>query len=823
MNRPFMSNRNWLGTVLIGALMCIASQATGAPATRLEQCIQGTDAEVRAAWEPMRGSPQAELTTIDGNKALRLRCDFSGPVSDRGSWDQRVALDLSGIGGIEFKILCRNFDPIQYFAIYFQGENGWYTGTFFPEYNDRWDTIRFSKADFQTEGDPGGWDKIRTVRISAWKSGSVNTEFYVKDLRATGLLGEDAFVLVLRGAAGAKSRPDQAKSIEQTAERVAAHLQEAHLPCVLLNDLDITQAELNKARLIVLPNNPDLTKQTVDALLAYVRHGGKVLGFYTVPDALGAALNIGSLQAMKAPADGAFSKVQIRPGALPGAPAELTQTSPWIVGAKPIAGKSRVLADWLDAEGKPGGYPAIIGSTNCIWMTHVLQPGDRAARQQLLLAMAGSLVPELWNEPVNQRIAAVGAFGRYEDFRHLTNALAPLARKHPAARESLAEAVRLRDAATRSASRARHAEALDQADKAAKAMERAYAAAQESQPGEFRAFWCHSAFGVKGMTWDEAIGTLAANGFTAVLPNMMWGGAAFYPSKLLPMGKGMEGRSDQVKECLEACKKHGIQMHVWKVNWYLGSPAPQSFIEQMRKEGRLQASVSGEEKDWLCPSHPANRKLEIESMVELARNYEVNGLHFDYIRYPGNDHCFCQRCRNTFETATGLKIADWRKDLQGPASEKWQKWRQDNITAVVKAVSEQARAVRPGIKISAAVFPELTTDRNSVAQDWKLWCENGYLDFVCPMDYSTSDRRFENLVKRQKEWASGVPYYPGIGLSTAGARFGAPLVIDQILLTRKHGTGGFTIFNYNTREASEVLPLLGLGITAPNAPRSTSK
>jgi uncharacterized lipoprotein YddW (UPF0748 family) len=304
---------------------------------------------------------------------------------------------------------------------------------------------------------------------------------------------------------------------------------------------------------------------------------------------------------------------------------------------------------------------------------------------------------------------------------------------------------------------------------------------------------------------------------------MMWGGAVFYPSQLLPLGKGMENRPDQVRECLDACRKHGIEMHVWKVNWYLGSPAPKSFIDQMRHEGRLQESASGEEKDWLCPTHPANRDLEIGSMVELARNYPVDGLHFDYIRYPGNDHCFCRRCRETFEKASGLKIADGRRDLQGATRERWQQWRRDNITAVVKAVSEQARAVRPGIKISAAVFPDWSTDRDSVAQDWKLWCEKGYLDFVCPMDYSTSDRRFENLVKRQKEWASGVPYYPGIGLSTAGARFGAPLVIEQILITRKHGTGGFTIFNYNTREAAEVLPLLGLGITAPDEARANAK
>ena len=55
-----------------------------------------------------------------------------------------------------------------------------------------------------------------------------------------------------------------------------------------------------------------------------------------------------------------------------------------------------------------------------------------------------------------------------------------------------------------------------------------------TQPGsqkpaarEHRAFWCHSAHGIAGMSWDQAIKVLADNGFTAILPNMCWGGVAY--------------------------------------------------------------------------------------------------------------------------------------------------------------------------------------------------------------------------------------------------------------------------------------------------------
>jgi hypothetical protein len=38
-------------------------------------------------------------------------------------------------------------------------------------------------------------------------------------------------------------------------------------------------------------------------------------------------------------------------------------------------------------------------------------------------------------------------------------------------------------------------------------------------------------------------------------------------------------------------------------------------------------------------------------------------------------------------------------------------------------------------------------------------------------------------------------------------------LIEQINITRRLDTGGFTIFNYSPAEASEVLPLLGKGMT----------
>jgi uncharacterized lipoprotein YddW (UPF0748 family) len=593
-----------------GAISSFASRAESADNLILS-CQYPSSAEAQAAWKPMQGSPPVEIAAVDGSVALRMPCPFAGTQIERASWDCPVTLDLSASRGVEFEFLCRDAAPVSYFSFYVQTPGGWYHASFFPESASGWNTISIDKREMVAEGRPGGWDKIHTVRVSAWRGKDKSTEFWIRNLRKT-----------------------------------------------------------------------------------------------------------------------AF-------------PAQLTS-----------AQKTQ------DAIGK------------------------------------------------------IGRIAGFKDFDEATRRIAELDGSK-AIRAALGAAATNRESAIQLASEGKHAEALEKAEAAAARILEAFCRAQRPLKGEFRGFWCHSAFGVQGMSWDEAAGLLADNGFTAVFPNMLWGGAAYGESKVLPVARQAAERGDQIRECVGACRKHGLQVHVWKVNWYLGSAAPKDFVETLRREGRLQANLRGEEHPWLCPSHPENQRLEIQSMLEVVRNYDVDGVHFDYIRYPGVEHCYCVGCRQRFESASGSKTERWPADVlgEGPLRQVWLDWRRSNITAVVKAVSQQARAIKPKIKLSAAVFRNWTRDRDTVGQDWKVWCDHGYLDFVCPMDYTPANNKFESMITEQLEWAGKVPCYPGLGYSASSSRFGVDRAIEQILITRRLRTGGFMIFNYGAREARELVPHLGMGIT----------
>jgi uncharacterized lipoprotein YddW (UPF0748 family) len=784
----------------------------------IDDCQYADDNAARAVWEPMQGTAPVSMALLDRRKVLRLACNFDGTKIERASWDRTVKLDLSSCRGVQFKVLCRDPSPLTYFSIYFQSGEGWYHGSFFPESTTGWNTIWISKAATQTEGNPAGWGHIKAIRISAWRGKAVNTEFYLSDIRRIGTIGDDAVVAVLRGESALKQLPEEARFVERSADAMAENLDAMDIGCAVLSDLEVTAKSLQPAKVVILPYNPYMPERVTEELIQYIRHGGKLLAFYSVPEKLRPVLEIQGGQHLKAAYPGNFAAIRVN-GMLPGAPAVVSQRS-WNINAfQPVPGATRVLAEWLDDKGQPTGYPAIVGSSNCMVMTHVLLSDEAGKNQRLLLAMVGALVPEVWRKAAEADIGRIGMIGGFETYDQALDQITQMSHQDSRVTNSLASAAALRQSALGLVSQQKFAEAMDQSGAARQKVKEAFCLAQQPLTGEFRAFWCHSAFGVAGMSWDEAAGRLADNGFTAIFPNMLWGGVISGNSKVLPVETQVAARGDQISQGLAACRKHGLQVHVWKVNWNLGSGAPKEFVDKLRREHRLQESLGGKEEPWLCPSHPSNHKLEVDSMLEVIHNYDVDGIHFDYIRYPDSDHCFCAGCKDRFEQAMGRKLLNWPQDVLGEGAfrQQWLDWRRGNITAVVKAVSAGARAIKPKIKLSAAVFSNWASDRDGVGQDWKLWCEKGYLDFVCPMDYTPSNASFENMVTKQVQWAGRTPCYPGIGVSASTSHFGVDRVIEQINITRRNNTGGFIIFNYGVTESQELLPLLGLGITAKRA------
>jgi len=793
----------------------MASLLTAGPADSYEalkgfSCAQDGAARV---WRPMAGSRAVSVATVEGKKAFRMPCNFHGTNIERASWDHPIEQDLAMCQGVQFMLHCADLSPVASFVCYLHSGDGWYRGVFDVPAAGRWTRIRIAKADMQVEGQPAGWSKIDTVRLSAWRGKDQDTQFHVTDFA---LFGTDTKIVIVRADSVAERTSGELGAVREYTGVMADLLERANLPYLVLSDLDVTAARLRATELVILPHNPAMPDEVAREIAAFHQDGGTLLACYHLPDALEPLVGIEAGRHMRELYDGYFAS--IRPGDEPleGMPA-VTQQASWNVHeARAVGPDAHVAAWWYTKEGRSTETPAIVVGERCVYLSHVLRPDDPANKLQLLLAMAGHLVPSLWSDAAQGCLDRVGRFGPYQDYKSAQRGIAGLDAGSENASAALEKADRLYHRSQWLLSKQEYGQAMVSAEEAHRALIEAYCLAQQPVAGEHRAFWCHSAFGVAGMTWDEAARRLGENGFTAVLPNMLWGGVAFYRSDVLPAYKDLESKGDQIELCVAACKKYGVQCHVWKVNYNMGWATDKAFVERMRSLGRVQVSYDGTVNErWLCPSHPDNQKLEIESMLEVARKYDVDGLHFDYIRYPGRDGCFCEGCRQRFEDYLGRKAEPWPSVVRDNArlAEKWLEFRRSQITSVVAAVAARARQVRPDVQISAAVFRNWPTDRDTVGQDWKLWCDKGYLDFVCPMDYFDSSATFERAVEQQLDWAGDVPCYPGIGLSVWKDPTDVAKLIEQINITRRFKTGGFTIFNYGPPQAGDVLPLLGKGLT----------
>jgi len=793
----------------------IAQELPPLPATDYEVVddLSYSQQTAQSLWEPMGGTKPVSIVDIQGRHALRMPCQFRGNPVERASWDRRLTLDLAWRSGVQFLFYCRDAAPVSNFTVYLHSGNGWYRGNFDAAPTNGWTSVQVHKKDMAVEGRPAGWGKVDTIRISAWRGQDADTEFYIAGL---GLLGAGGKIAVIHNDSVAASAPGELESVQRYTEIMAQFLDRVGLASVVVSDLDVTAERLRGTQLVILPYNPRVPDGVVNALARFLRGGGKLLACYHLPQDLEAAVGIRNGAHVRQKYAGYFSSIRPAEKALEGMPAVTLQSSWNINEMTPVEGRSHVAAWWHAGDGQSTGKPAVIVSDNGICLTHVLLADDRPNKTRLLLAMVGNLVPDLWRDAAGGAVERIGRLGPYDSFDAAYRGIQGLVSAPSEALTALQGADQWRKDAQARLSDGQFPQALAAAEEAQQFMIHAYCLAQTPLPGEHRAFWCHSAFGVDGLTWDQAIQRLADNGFTAILPNMLWAGAAFYRSDVLPTAAAVSERGDQIELCLAACRKYGVQCHVWKVNYNMGWATDKAFVAQMKAQGRTQVKYDGSANErWLCPSHPDNQKLEIESMVEVARKYDVDGLHFDYIRYPDREGCFCPGCRTRFEAALRRQVKTWPADVRNDANlaAQWLDFRRQQITTVVAAVAEQARQMRPGIKISAAVFRNWLTDRDTVGQDWKLWCERGYLDFVCPMDYTASGGQFRHMIEQQLPWTGKVPCYPGIGLSTWSDPTDICGLIEQIDITRQLKTGGFTIFNYSRAEATQVLPLLGEGMT----------
>lgn len=805
------------------ALLAMAAVATAAaelpapprPADPAVELFKYPDnRSLRSAWQAMEGSPAVSLVRSGGVNVMAVPCNFGDSKIARAYYDRQVKLDLSGARGLRMDVYCADPSPVSSFMLYLHTPAGWHAASFTVPDPGRWNTVRVDRSLMQAEGKAGGWRDVDRIRISAWRKEDRNTEFYIASIS---VLDADAPAAVIRPESAARTRPSEYKPAMGTTRLVGGFLDEAGIPHCVINDTELTASALARKKVVILPNNAEMPDEAARAIASFLKSGGSMISFYVVPAQLSGTVPFRMGRHRRQEYTGQFSSIHAAGGKPAGMPPVIAQASWNIFQARPIPGRSRTAAYWFDERGRKTGEPAIIVSDNFIHMTHVMLSDDPANKRRMLLAMTGHFMPGAWKNAAAAETAQIGVFGGYSTLEQAHRGITELAPGDRAVAALLAESSDLKMRSTRLMNAGKYADSFALAAEARGKTVRAFSMTRSPAAGEFRGAWCHSPLGVPEMTWDRAVANLSTNGFNAVFPNISWGATAYYRSSVLPVAPEVAGEGDQLRECLDACRKHGIECHAWMICWNMGRRAPADFVARMKREGRLQVKSDGTTDDqWLCPTHLDNRALLTRAAVEIAAGYAVQGIHFDYIRFPGANYCFCGGCRKLFEKKHGSPVARWPADVLagGKLRREWLDFRMEVITTFLAGAGTAARKARPDIRISAAVFPDWENDRDDIGQDWKSWCERRLVNAVCPMTYTPDLKEFAAQTAKQRQWSAGAKLYSGIGASMWPSQDRMIRLTGQVEAARGARADGFMLFNYGYSEAAEIVPLCGLGLTA---------
>jgi uncharacterized lipoprotein YddW (UPF0748 family) len=209
---------------------------------------------------------------------------------------------------------------------------------------------------------------------------------------------------------------------------------------------------------------------------------------------------------------------------------------------------------------------------------------------------------------------------------------------------------------------------------------------------------------------------------------------------------------------------------------------------------------------WIDPAVPSVGETLAALVGEmLARYPQLDGVHLDYIRHPdvlpfspgsrfgvGVDFGYGPSSRARFERETGL-VAPFGDSLAN--ADRWDDWRRERVSEIVLRVASAARAARPHIEVSAAVWAYADRAYLALFQDWRGWLEDGLLDFAVPMAYTRDDRLLRYLARGALGGVGGDRVWIGLGpWLFAGEPDRARAQLDAVLALSPPGV---SLFSYD--------------------------
>ncbi len=230
-----------------------------------------------------------------------------------------------------------------------------------------------------------------------------------------------------------------------------------------------------------------------------------------------------------------------------------------------------------------------------------------------------------------------------------------------------------------------------------------------------------------------------------------------------------DGR-DILQEVLDAAHARGIRVHAWVCN------SGDATYKEAFPDAGMYHYENGRDNNRINFYDEGYRTYIEKVVTEMLRNYDVDGFHFDYIRYNHLINGWSEtdfanleamganvsHAKEMIERTLGLKGREEEPDYifdqyrQGDADAHLiAEYRRSNVIAYAKKIAAAARAVKPNVILSAALMPEGAYDLAFADLHYgQNYADlSALVDFIMPMVYSSDYNRDAAWVKKVAEGA----------------------------------------------------------------------
>jgi len=351
--------------------------------------------------------------------------------------------------------------------------------------------------------------------------------------------------------------------------------------------------------------------------------------------------------------------------------------------------------------------------------------------------------------------------------------------------------------------------------------------AEPMDPPELRAIWVdafHDGFKTRAQVDDLVAWARSAN-LNALFVQVRRRGDAYYLKSFEPraedpdLAPGFDALQYLIDRAHQGPQR--LQVHAWLATlpiWWQRDVPPQAPNHPFNTRGPSaspddtwlmyrddgEAWASG--MYYLDPGNPDVARYTTDVYLNVLRNYDVDGIHLDQVRYFEGDSLrwgynptSVARFNQRFERDPATQPA--------PKDPQWIAWRRDQVTSLVRGIYMQAKALKPTVAITAAVVtwgegPQTADDWErqppftSALQDWRSWLQEGIVDYLLPMDYYRESGQQGAWFDRWTQWQVSHTGTRGVVLGLGSYLNSADGSLAQLDRARTLGALGVALYSY---------------------------